>query len=304
MVNLERPLRARWPLRRAHRPGPRRRRREGPEPALAGARGRALHRAAARASNATWSPRGRVAVDGVSPDRRRARAGVLHGRPDPVYTGRDEPAATCGGGTRVNLEVDVIAKYVERARIAARTQRARAASSSPMTEEKKTAFVEPALEDVRAGRMIVIVDDEDRENEGDLMVAAEKVTPEVINFMARHGRGLDLPAADGRALRGAAASRSWSRTARTRPVSGRPSASPSTPSRARPRASPRPTGPGPSSPPSTRGRSPDDLARPGHMFPLRAAAGRRPGAGRPDRGRRGPGPPGRALSRPGSSARS
>ncbi|MGZ5453552.1 MAG: bifunctional 3,4-dihydroxy-2-butanone-4-phosphate synthase/GTP cyclohydrolase II [Candidatus Aminicenantales bacterium] len=59
-----------------------------------------------------------------------------------------------------------------------------------MTEEKKTASVETALEAVRAGRMIIIIDDEDRENEGDLMVSAEKVTPEIVNFMARHGRGL------------------------------------------------------------------------------------------------------------------
>jgi 3,4-dihydroxy 2-butanone 4-phosphate synthase/GTP cyclohydrolase II len=47
-----------------------------------------------------------------------------------------------------------------------------------------------ALEEVKAGRMIVVVDDEDRENEGDLMLAAEHVTPEAINFMAREGRGL------------------------------------------------------------------------------------------------------------------
>ena len=47
-----------------------------------------------------------------------------------------------------------------------------------------------AIDDIRAGRMVVVVDDEDRENEGDLTVAAEKVTPEVINFMARFGRGL------------------------------------------------------------------------------------------------------------------
>ncbi len=59
-----------------------------------------------------------------------------------------------------------------------------------MTEERKTVSVETALDEVRAGRMIIIVDDEDRENEGDLMVAAGKVTPEAINFMARHGRGL------------------------------------------------------------------------------------------------------------------
>jgi len=47
-----------------------------------------------------------------------------------------------------------------------------------------------AIEQIRAGRILVVVDDEDRENEGDLTVAAEKVTPEIINFMARHGRGL------------------------------------------------------------------------------------------------------------------
>ena len=47
-----------------------------------------------------------------------------------------------------------------------------------------------AVDAIRDGRMIIVVDDEDRENEGDLTVAAEKVTPEIINFMARHGRGL------------------------------------------------------------------------------------------------------------------
>ena len=50
--------------------------------------------------------------------------------------------------------------------------------------------VPEALEEIHAGRQMVIVDDEDRENEGDLMIAAEKVTPEAINFMATHGRGL------------------------------------------------------------------------------------------------------------------
>ncbi|MDR7865643.1 MAG: bifunctional 3,4-dihydroxy-2-butanone-4-phosphate synthase/GTP cyclohydrolase II [Sporomusaceae bacterium] len=50
--------------------------------------------------------------------------------------------------------------------------------------------IEEAIEDIRAGRMIVVVDDEDRENEGDLVIAAEKVTPEAINFMAIHARGL------------------------------------------------------------------------------------------------------------------
>src|ERR1700674_2443022 len=50
--------------------------------------------------------------------------------------------------------------------------------------------IEAALEELRAGRMIVLVDDEHRENEGDLVIAAEKVTPEAINFMIRNGCGL------------------------------------------------------------------------------------------------------------------
>jgi 3,4-dihydroxy 2-butanone 4-phosphate synthase/GTP cyclohydrolase II len=50
--------------------------------------------------------------------------------------------------------------------------------------------IEEAIEDIRQGKMIILVDDEDRENEGDLCIAAEKVTPEAINFMAKYGRGL------------------------------------------------------------------------------------------------------------------
>src|SRR5438067_3617445 len=52
------------------------------------------------------------------------------------------------------------------------------------------ARIEDAIDAVRHGRMVIVVDDEDRENEGDLTIAAEKVTPDAINFMARHGRGL------------------------------------------------------------------------------------------------------------------
>src|SRR3954469_16666935 len=51
------------------------------------------------------------------------------------------------------------------------------------------ARIEDAVEAIRKGDMVIVVDDEDRENEGDLTIAAEKITPEVINFMARHGRG-------------------------------------------------------------------------------------------------------------------
>ncbi len=57
-------------------------------------------------------------------------------------------------------------------------------------EKSQFAGVEEAIEEIREGRMVVLVDDEDRENEGDLTMAAEKVTPEAINFMAKYGRGL------------------------------------------------------------------------------------------------------------------
>jgi 3,4-dihydroxy 2-butanone 4-phosphate synthase/GTP cyclohydrolase II len=50
--------------------------------------------------------------------------------------------------------------------------------------------IEEGLGEIEAGRMLVVVDDEDRENEGDLVMAAEKATPEAINFMITHGRGL------------------------------------------------------------------------------------------------------------------
>ena len=56
--------------------------------------------------------------------------------------------------------------------------------------ESTTERVERAIEDIRNGRMVILVDDEDRENEGDLVMAAELATPEAVNFMAVHGRGL------------------------------------------------------------------------------------------------------------------
>ena len=50
--------------------------------------------------------------------------------------------------------------------------------------------IEEAIEDIRNGKLVIVVDDEDRENEGDFIAAARCVTPEMINFMATHGRGL------------------------------------------------------------------------------------------------------------------
>ena len=80
----------------------------------------------------------------------------------------------------------MIGKYVQRFLSAGEDDRgepsrSRAASSST---------IEEAVEEIRAGRMLIVVDDEDRENEGDLLMAADKATPEAVNFMAKHGRGL------------------------------------------------------------------------------------------------------------------
>ncbi|WP_394343479.1 3,4-dihydroxy-2-butanone-4-phosphate synthase [Hyunsoonleella flava] len=66
--------------------------------------------------------------------------------------------------------------------------------AEPMTTENTTKFkldtIHDAIEDIRNGKVIIVVDDQNRENEGDFVAAAEKVTPEMINFMATHGRGL------------------------------------------------------------------------------------------------------------------
>lgn len=56
--------------------------------------------------------------------------------------------------------------------------------------DRKLDSIEAAIQDIRDGKIIIVVDDEDRENEGDFICAAEKVTPELVNFMATHGRGL------------------------------------------------------------------------------------------------------------------
>src|ERR671926_686441 len=59
-----------------------------------------------------------------------------------------------------------------------------------MKTRAQFASIEEAIEDIRQGKMVVVVDDEDRENEGDLTIAAQFVTPDAVNFMAKHARGL------------------------------------------------------------------------------------------------------------------
>ena len=81
-----------------------------------------------------------------------------------------------------------MAEKTVRKRTRARTPALKLASTS--SAAKGFAPVEKAVEAIRRGDMVIVVDDEDRENEGDLTVAAEKTTPEIINFMAKYGRGL------------------------------------------------------------------------------------------------------------------
>ena len=62
--------------------------------------------------------------------------------------------------------------------------------NQPLGSTEKLNTIEEAIEDIRNGKLLIVVDDESRENEGDFIVAAEKITPEIVNFMATHGRGL------------------------------------------------------------------------------------------------------------------
>lgn len=127
-----------------------------------------------------------------------------------------------------------------------------------------------AIEEIRAGRVLVVVDDEDRENEGDLTVAAEKVTPEIINFMATYGRGLIcLPLTEDRCdeLRlplMSPTNTSNFGTAFTEAIDARNGVTTGISAADRTKtilAAIDPT------------TKPNDLARPGHVFPLRARDG-------------------------------
>ena len=132
------------------------------------------------------------------------------------------------------------------------------------------ATIEEAVADIRDGKMIIIVDDEDRENEGDLVCAAEKVTPEIINFMARHARGLIcLPLTEDRCdelhlTTQVADNTSYLGTAFTVSIDARRGITTGI------SAADRATTILVAVDPNAR---PQDLARPGHIFPLRAKNG-------------------------------
>jgi 3,4-dihydroxy 2-butanone 4-phosphate synthase/GTP cyclohydrolase II len=132
------------------------------------------------------------------------------------------------------------------------------------------ATIEAAVEEIRAGRMLVVVDDEDRENEGDLVMAADRVTPEAVNFMAKYGRGLVCVPMTGERLDELKISMMVSDntapmgTAFTVTVDARRNVSTGTSAHDRAQTirtlvDPRSTA--------------DDLTRPGHILPLRAMPG-------------------------------
>jgi len=132
------------------------------------------------------------------------------------------------------------------------------------------ASIEAAAADIREGRMIIVVDDEDRENEGDLVCAAEKITPEIINFMATHARGLIcMPLTEERCdelhlTMQVADNTSFLGTAFTVSIEARKGVTTGI------SASDRATTILTAVDPKTK---PQDLARPGHIFPLRAKKG-------------------------------
>lgn len=132
------------------------------------------------------------------------------------------------------------------------------------------ARIEDAIEDMKQGRFVVIVDDENRENEGDLAIAAEKVTPDAINFMAKEGRGLICLPMTGERLDQLAIplmvqdNTSKNRTAFTISIEAKKGVS--TGISAEDRATTIATALAPHTKPA-------DLARPGHVFPIRAREG-------------------------------
>ncbi len=139
-----------------------------------------------------------------------------------------------------------------------------------MKKRNPFASIEDAVNAVRNGRMIIVVDDEDRENEGDLTIAAEKITPEAINFMATHGRGLvcmpmtaeRLDELDVPLMVRENSTRFDTAFCVSVEAKGVTTTGISAADRAATVLA--------AIDPSTR---PSDLARPGHMFPLRARAG-------------------------------
>ncbi len=162
----------------------------------------------------------------------------------------------------MNIEVDMLARYVERL-IGNQDE-------FGLTLDMIISSIQEIIAEMRAGKMVILVDEENRENEGDLVLAADFVTPEAINFMATHGRGLIcLTLTEERCRQLNLPLMVIANRSRWAPISPSPSR--------RPAASP------PVFRPSDRARTvqaavnqhakPEDIIQPGHIFPLMAQTG-------------------------------
>ena len=130
--------------------------------------------------------------------------------------------------------------------------------------------VDEAIDEIRAGKCVIVVDDEDRENEGDLIVAAEKVTPDIINFMATHGRGLICMPLEGKRLDELQVPMMVQRNSAPQGTAFAVSIEAKNGTTTGISASDRSATVLAVLDPNTR---PDDISMPGHMFPLRAKPG-------------------------------
>ena len=130
--------------------------------------------------------------------------------------------------------------------------------------------VDEAIDEIRAGKCVIVVDDEDRENEGDLIVAAEKVTPDIINFMATHGRGLICMPLEGKRLDELQVPMMVQRNSTPQGTAFAVSIEAKNGTTTGISASDRAATVLAVLDPNTR---PDDISMPGHMFPLRARPG-------------------------------
>ena len=130
--------------------------------------------------------KGSIAVDGVSLTVAERLPDALHGRPDPAHDGDHHP-----GAGRARSRGQPRGGRAGKIRgVVGGALRAAPGGTRMTSSAVQFATVAEAIEEIRAGHMVVILDSEERENEGDLVMAAQFATPEAVNFMATHGRGL------------------------------------------------------------------------------------------------------------------
>ena len=214
--------------------------------------------------------KGSVAIDGVSLTVNEVDGRPLRRQHHPAHLGRHHASARCSRAPPVQP------RDRHAGPLRGPPDRDQGAAGCLTSNDLKRAALSDYLcsaaeliEEARAGRMFILVDDEDRENEGDLVIPAQFATPDAINFMARHARGLICLALTGQRVEQLGLPlMSQSNGTRTRPRSP----SRSRRARASPPASAPPTAPAPSRSPSTPARA-HDIVTPGHVFPLMARDG-------------------------------